>query len=189
MLRLYSLLGRAAFTAIAVVLGGVIAFGPAFVGLWVGGQYGMAGDAARLFGVAMVVNSCGAPLAYRAFGEGLHRLAALSSVTNIVVNGAVSFALAATIGFRGALYGSIAGNVLGIAVLLLLLRRHVRVTDAFPWKASLIGVAAVLVAIAAGADRIASWPVLIVAVGAFALAVGAACCAAERIPVRALLRR
>src|SRR5260221_80730 len=83
---------------------------PAFVGLWVGGQYGMAGDAARLFGVAMVVNSCGAPLAYRAFGEGLHRLAAFSSVTNIVVNGAVSFALAATIGFRGALYGSIAGN-------------------------------------------------------------------------------
>jgi O-antigen/teichoic acid export membrane protein len=189
MLRLSALMGRAAFTAIAVVLGGVIVFGPAFIGLWLGGQYGSAGDAARLFGVAMVVNACGAPLLFRAFGQGLHRIAAIGAVANILVNGAASFALTATIGFRGALYGSIAGNVLGLALPVALLRRHIRVAEAFPWRATLLGAGAVVVSVALGVDRIASWPVLVVSAVAFAVAVGSACCVAERIPVRSLLRR
>jgi O-antigen/teichoic acid export membrane protein len=189
MLRLYALLARATYAAIAVVLGGVVVFAPAFVGLWLGSQYSAAGDAARLFGVAMVINACGAPLAFRAFGEGLHRIAAVGSVTNIVVNGAVSFALTATIGFRGALYGSIAGNVLGLVIFLLLLRRHLRIAEAFPWRAALIGIAATFFAVLVGVDHISSWPVLISAAAAFAGAVGLACCTAEGIPVRSVLRR
>jgi O-antigen/teichoic acid export membrane protein len=189
MLRLFNLLTRATYTAIAVALGGVIAFGPAFINLWLGQQYSAAGDAARLFGVAMVVNAVGAPLAFRAFGEGLHRLAAWGSVTNIVVNGGVSFGLTATIGFRGALFGSIAGNVIGMLVFLALLRRHLSLTEALPWKAALIGIGATVAAVLLGVDRIAMWPVLVGAVTAFAIAVGAACCVAERLPVGAVLRR
>jgi hypothetical protein len=179
---LYRLMGRGSAVVGAVVLGGIVAFAPAFVRLWLSGDpsAGSAGTAARLFSLAVALNLIAAPLAFRAFGEGWHSLAAASAVTNMVVNGALSWVLTMTVGFDGALYGSIAGNLAGTVVFVVVMRR--RLGDRWiapPWKALLIGSLATGLAVSAGAGRIDNWSTLIVASVLFAAATGGACVAGE----------
>ena len=189
---LFGLMARAGMVLGAVVLGAVFAFAPAFVRLWLGDDPAVAAaaGAARLFSVAAVLNLVSAPLAFRAFGEGWHTLAAAGSVVNMVVNGALSLWLTMIIGFNGALYGSIAGNLAGSAVFFVLIRR--RMGDRWaapPWKALAVGTVAALAAALAGAGRLSSWLELIPAGAAYVVVVGLACTRAERLRFTELLSR
>ena len=86
---------------------------PLFVHLWLGEDLPRAVTSARMFAVAVALNLVAAPLAFRAIADGKHRLTALASASNIAVNVVVSFVLTLQIGFRGPLWGSIAGNAVG----------------------------------------------------------------------------
>lgn len=189
---LFALMARAAMVLGAVVLGAVFVFAPVFVRLWLGDDPSSSGAAAaaRLFTIAVALNLVSAPLAYRAFGEGLHSLAAAGSAVNIVVNGALSLWLTMAIGFNGALLGSIVGNLAGSAFFLVLMRR--RLGDRWtspPWRAPIVGVAAASLAVWAGAGRLGSWLHLVPAALAYVAVVGCACARAERLGVRELLSR
>ena len=189
---LFNLMARSGMVLGSVVLGSVFAFAPAFVRLWLGDDPATtaAGSAARLFTVAVVFNLFSAPLAFRAFGEGWHGLAAAGSVANMVVNGALSLALTMAIGFNGALYGSIAGNAAGTAFFFVLMRR--RMGDRWtppPWRALAAGILVAVAAVQAGAGRIESWPALLAAGVAYLAVAGAACARAERLDPRELLSR
>lgn len=189
---LFRLLARGAMVLGAVVLGAIYAFGPAFVRLWLGDDPSAAGaaGAARLFTIAVALNLLSAPLAFRAFGEGWHTLAAAGSVANMVVNGALSLVLTMAIGFNGALYGSIAGNLVGSVFFFVLMRR--RMGDRWtppPWRALATGVVAASLAVGAGAGRIGSWPVFLAAGAVYLGVVGSACARAERLGLSELLSR
>src|SRR5581483_7595491 len=121
--RIYSELERCSFALGGAILSAAFAFGPAFVRLWLGADFAAAGTVVRLLVVAVALNLYAAPLALRAFGEEAHRLPAIGSVVNVVVNGALSLVLTRSIGLNGALYGSIAGNLAGTALFLVLMRR------------------------------------------------------------------
>jgi O-antigen/teichoic acid export membrane protein len=188
---LYRLMARAGAVVGTVVLGGLVAFAPSFVRLWLDGDpsAGSAGTAARLFSVAVALNLIAAPLAFRAFGEGWHVLAAASAGANMALNGVLSLVLTMSIGFNGALYGSIAGNLAGTVVFVVLMHR--RLGDRWivpPWKALAIGSLATGLAVVAGAGRIETWPVLVLAGGLFAVGLGAVCAAAERLSLHDGLR-
>jgi O-antigen/teichoic acid export membrane protein len=190
--KLFHLMARAGMVLGAVVLGGLFVFAPAFVRLWLGSGPAATGaaNAARLFTFAVALNLVSAPLAFRAFGEGWHTLAAAGSVANMVVNGALSLALTMAIGFNGALYGSIAGNLAGTALFFVLMRR--RMGDRWappPWRALAVGTVGAAVAVLAGAPRVTSWPALIAAGTVYLGAVGSACAWVEHVPVGQLLSR
>ncbi len=187
---LQTLLGKAGMILAAAVLGGVFVYAPSFIQLWLGPVDGSSATAARLFVVAVALNLVSAPLAFRAFGEGWHKVAAAGSVVNMVVNGALSLVLTVAIGFNGALYGSIAGNLAGTAVFLVLMHRRLgpRWTGP-PLRALAVGCAAVGVMVATGLDRAGSWPVLCLSALAFVAAVLSAGAVVERLPVRRLLLR
>lgn len=189
---LFSLMARAGMVLGAVVLGAIFVFAPAFVRLWLGDEPSAAAavGAARLFSIAAVCNLVSAPLAFRAFGEGWHALCAASSIVNMVVNGALSLGLTMAIGFNGALYGSIAGNLIGSSVFFVLMRRRMAERwTAPPLRALVVGALAVLLAVLAGADRLGSWVELVPAGAAYVVVVGLACARAERIQVTDLLPR
>ncbi|MDP1793497.1 MAG: oligosaccharide flippase family protein, partial [Acidimicrobiales bacterium] len=76
-------LSRTSFVLGGAVFGAIFVFAPAFIRLWLGSEYTTAGDVARLFAVAGLCNLVSAPLGFRAFGEGLHGLAAIGSLVNI----------------------------------------------------------------------------------------------------------
>ncbi len=183
-------LGAATFVIGAVTLSTVVVFAPSFLHLWLGRRLPSAVTSARLFAVAIACNLFAAPLAYRALGESRHRITAISSGANIGVNAILSYVLTVTIGLRGPLYGSIAGNAIGTLILFVLLRRALGSEwEAPSWRAPLVGVVAAMVGLSVGTERITSWPVLIVVAGLFALAVGVVAARVERLPVRDLIRR
>lgn len=189
--QVFGLLARAGMVFGAVILGAVFVFAPSFVSLWLGpGEAAtVAAGAARLFTVAVALNLISAPLAVRAFGEGWHRLAAVGAGVNMVVNAGSSLLLTIAIGFNGALYGSIAGNLAGTVVFILLMRR--RLGDGWvrpPWKAGAIGSLAAVLMVLAGADRFHTWLPLSLAALLYIAVVGLACAAAERLPLRDLRR-
>jgi O-antigen/teichoic acid export membrane protein len=187
---LFDLMARAGMVLAAVVLGAIYVFAPAFVRLWLGDDASAVSGAARLFTVAVALNLVGAPLAMRAFGEGWHRLCAASAALNMVVNGAASLGLTMAIGFNGALYGSIAGNLAGITLFFVLVRRRMGERwTAPPWRALAIGVPAAAAAVLAGGGRVGSWPALGLAGTAYVVSVGRACAWAERLQVGELLSR
>ena len=174
----------------AVVLGGLFVFAPAFVGLWLGPGQGPAGLAARLFVVAMAINLSAAPLAFHAFGEGWHRLAAAGAAANILVNGLLSVSLTLVLGFNGALYGSIAGNLVGAAVFCGLMRRRMGTSWARPPMGALtVGVSAAALAVFVGADKVHTWPTLVAGAAVYGAIVLVACVAVERLPLTWLLGR
>ncbi len=88
--------------------------GPAFIKLWLGAGFEPAGTALRLFAVAVAINLTSAAAGFRCIGQGWHRIAAASALVNILLNGILSFILAAAIGFNGPLIGSIVGNAAGV---------------------------------------------------------------------------
>ena len=186
----FKLLAKLGMVLAATVLGGVYVFAPAFVRLWLGAELAPAGGAARLFAVASAFALLVAPFSLRALGEGWHRMVAVAAIVNMVVNGVLSLAFTVWFGFNGPLYGSIAGNVTGALLFLLLIRR--RLGDRWtglPLGALAVGVASVALAVTFGVDDVASWPALAVAGGAWLAVVGTASVAAERVPVSVLLRR
>lgn len=190
--RLFALMARAGMVLGAVVLSAIFVFAPVFVRLWLGDDPSAAGavDASRLFTIAVALNLVSAPLAFRAFGEGWHSLAAAGSVMNMVVNCALSLALTMAIGFNGALYGSIAGNLAGsVFFLALMYRRMGELWTAPPWRAPAVSIAAAFIAVLAGAGRIQSWLVFLPAGATYLALVGFACAWAEHLRVNELLSR
>ncbi len=189
---LFGVMARGGMVLGAVVLGAIFAFAPVFVRLWLGEDPATAGaaTAARLFTVAVAFNLVSAPLAFRAFGEGWHGLAAAGSVVNMVVNGVLSLGLTLAIGFNGALYGSIAGNLAGSVFFFVLMRR--RMGDRWvppPWRALTVGAVAAVAAVQAGVGRIGSWPAFLAAAAVYLGVVGVTCARAERLHPRELLSR
>ena len=180
-------LAKAGMVLAAVILGGIFVFAPSFVHLWLGSDVAAAGGAARLFAVASMIGMLGTPLSFRAWGEGWHTLVAATAIVNMVVNGVLSLLGTMWFGFNGPLYGSIAGNLAGTVAFLVLVRRRLgsRWTP-LPLRAVGIGVAAAALALATGIDRVASWPTLLLAAGAWVLVVGGGAIAAERLPLSAL---
>lgn len=167
-------LSKASFVLGGAVFGGIFVFAPAFTRLWLGPEYTRAGDVARLFAVAAVCNLVSAPLGFRAFGEGLHRLAAIGSLVNIGINALLSYVLTVRIGLNGALYGSIAGNAVGVVVLIALLRRHLGARfSPPPFRALVFGVLCSGLGVAVGAGRVSTWPVLVLAIVGFVTVVSA----------------
>lgn len=189
---LFDLMARAGMVLGAVVLGAIFVFAPAFTRLWLDGDSSAAGaaTAARLFTIAVAFNLVAAPLAFRAFGEGWHALAATGSVVNMVVNGILSLALTMAIGFNGALYGSIAGNLAGSVIFFILIRR--RMGDRWtspPWHALFVGTLAASGAVFAGAGQIDSWLTFVAAGAVYVAVVGWAAARAERLRLAELLSR
>jgi O-antigen/teichoic acid export membrane protein len=187
---LFDLMARAGMVLAAVVLGAIFVFAPAFVRLWLGGGAAVtgAGNAARLFTLAVALNLLSAPLAVRAFGEGWHTLAAAGSAANMVVNAGLSLVLTMVVGFNGALYGSIAGNLVGTAVFFLLMRLRMGHRWAPPpCRALLVGTAGAAVASLVGLGRVGSWPTLVAVGAGYVAIVGIACVRAERLPLVEIL--
>jgi O-antigen/teichoic acid export membrane protein len=172
--RTYRRLGAATITLGPVLLGGVVIFAPAFIRLWLGspGLPG-AGLAAQLLSVAVLLNVLPACLVMLEIGSGRRGAAALAALANILTNGTVSLLLTRRIGFDGALYGSIAGNGVGLVVFFLLVRPQGR----FGLPGLRTGaVAAAVAAIgdwvwtAAGGPHHAGWLVLVGSGSAFLVA-------------------
>jgi O-antigen/teichoic acid export membrane protein len=188
-MRIYARLERSSFALAAAVLSAAFAFGPAFVRLWLGADFDAAGRVVRLLVVAIALNIYAAPLALRAFGERMHRLPALGSLVNVIVNGALSIALTPRIGLDGALYGSIAGNLAGTAVFFVLMaRRHGRGWRLPSLRSLPLGAALACGLTFARAGDIASWPVLLAAAALYLAAVVPVCLRLEGASLRGMFR-
>jgi len=123
-LGLYDTVSRFVVGAGAAIFGTCVILAPVLLRLWLGSGYHDAGVATQLLSIAMfanVVSACGVGWA---IGRGWHALSAVGALTNILVNGITSYVLIIGVGLRGALIGSIAGNVAATVVFLLLLRRR-----------------------------------------------------------------
>ena len=181
-------LGVATFVIGAVALSTLAVFAPPFVRLWLGRDLPSAVTSARLFAIAIGCNLLAAPLAYRALGESRHRLTAIASAANIGVNVILSYVLTVTIGLRGPLYGSIAGNAVGTLLFFVILRRALGSEwETPPWRAPAVGVLAAIAGVVIGTSSIASWPVLIVSATLFSVVVGFVAVRVERLSIRELL--
>jgi O-antigen/teichoic acid export membrane protein len=184
----YSVLSRMGAVAIALLLGGIFTLGPAFINLWLGPRFALAGVAVRLFSLACAIGMLGSAVASRAVGLRRHRIVAVAATCNIFVNGVLSYALASTIGFKGPLIGSIVGSTVNVVVLSLVLWRRYRERWVLPrFWAPLFGVAVAALTILTGLDQPTTW----LRFGATALLLGivlaVGALAAERLPVRTLL--
>ena len=131
---LYDGVSRLVLCASVILLGGAAVLGRPFARLWLGVGFGQAGTATAWLAVAMLLNAVAAPGAGWAIGRGWHRMSAIGAATNIAVNAVVSYTLVVTIGFHGALYGSVAGNAAATGVFLLLLRRR----DPAIWRRGIV---------------------------------------------------
>jgi len=185
--RVYLLFARVGAVIATGLLAGLFILGPDFFRLWLGPGYSDAGTAVRLFTIAVALNLVIAAPSLRCIGHGWHRTATLPALVNVVVNGVVSYTLAARIGFVGPLIGSIAGNGVGTAMFYVLLLRRTRDRWVVPPLAAVsfgAGVAAITVAL--GLDNPADWLSfsLTAAVMAVILIFGASF--VEHVPVRAL---
>jgi len=188
--RLVRTLSSATFALGALVLSGIVVFAPAFFKVWLGEELPAAVTSARLFTIAIALNLLAAPLAFRALADGRHRLTAISASTNIGVNLVASFALTLAIGFKGPLYGSILGNAVGTAVLVLLMWRHVGAYEvSSAARALLVGGFATATGVAAGAATLDSWVSLGLGIATFVVVFGPLLCWIEHVPVREVLRR
>jgi O-antigen/teichoic acid export membrane protein len=188
--HLFEVLGSTTFALGAVMLSTLVVFAAPFVHLWLDRPMPSAVTSAQLFAVAVACNLLAAPLAFRALGESRHRLTAVASLANIVVNALLSYVLTIAIGLRGPLYGSIVGNVVGTALFFVMMRRALGEEWRLPsWRAPLVGVLATAAGLAIGLDRVETWPALVAAAGGFAVVVGVAAVSVERLPWRALLHR
>lgn len=188
--RLFDALSRAGMVVGAVLLGGVFVFAPAFVRLWLGPELKPAGVAARLFVAAAALNLLASPLSYRALSAGWHRLVATGAAVNMVVNGILSFGLTLAVGFNGPLYGSIAGNLAGATVFVLMMRR--RLGERWrrpPLKAAAVGVVMSAAMVALHLDRVQSWPTLAAVGLAWVLVVGVVAAQAEGVSVADMVHR
>lgn len=187
---LFDLMGKVGMVITSAVLGGIFVFGPSFIRLWLGPEMGDAGRAARLFVVAAAINLVITPLSFRALAEGWHGLLAVSALANVVVNGVLSAVLTITIGFNGPLYGSIAGNLIGATVGLVLIRRRLGARfHAPPLRAIGVGVGAVSLAVTLGLDYAGGWASLVVRAALFGAVVGLACSRAEGLSLSSLMHR
>lgn len=164
---MYDALGSASYTLAGIALGAVAVFGPAFLNLWIGeGRLPGAGLAAELSVVAVSLNILTGPLTMLVVGLGRARLSATSAASNLVVNGVGSVLLTIHIGFRGALYGSILGNLVGLVVLVVGARRAA-LLNVPPLRCGLAAGAISLVAWVAGVGRSSGWGSLVVGATAF----------------------
>ena len=189
--KLVSLMSRATLALASVLLPLAVILANPFVELWLGDGYGVAAQSAQLFCVAVYISVLSAPLAYVVIGLRMHRLAAMSAATNIVMNGVASLILTLRFGVLGALYGSIAGATCGSLVLA---RSFSRVPDRprhlVPWRSMLLALGGAALAVWGDYGRLAeTWPALVGCALGYAVVVGAACVAVERLPVRELLRQ
>ncbi|PKW27184.1 O-antigen/teichoic acid export membrane protein [Phycicoccus duodecadis] len=171
--------------ASAVVLGGVFVFAPAFILLWLGPGYEEAGVVARIFTVAVALNLVVAPIAFQAFAEGAHRLAAVAALTNIAVNAFASLLLTVQVGLYGAAVGSVVGNMAGAGVLVALGRRRLRAWVSPAIRTPVLAAGAGGAVVISGVADVRSWPWLLASVLLFALAVGVSAARLEGISLRA----
>ena len=189
---LFGLMTKAGMVMASVVLGAICVFAPAFLRLWLSPGEAIEGAAvgARLFTVAVGLNLFCAPLALRAFGEGWYAMTAVSAASNVVVNCLLSLVLTIAIGFNCALYGSIVGNLVGCALMVVLMRRRLGLGwSPMPCRALLIGVTCGSFGLLAGFGHVRTWPALLAAGGAYVMVVGVACARAEGLAIPALLGR
>jgi O-antigen/teichoic acid export membrane protein len=179
---LYATLTRAHAAVTATVLSVTAVLGPAFIQLWIGAETSRGGEAVRLFAVAIAINLWVAPLATRILGSGRGMLAAAASAANVLVNGFVSFTLTMTIGFRGALLGSIAGNAIAAVLFLLLVRARAPRFFRFPrWRAYLVGLVVAVCGSLVANPGVRTWPSLFAAVALMVPAVATLCLIVEGI--------
>ncbi len=163
--RAYRALTALTVTTGTVLLGGVFVFGPAFVNVWLGPPDDQSAQAVRLFAVAMWINVMVAPWGARALAQKRHGLVAISAGLNLVVNALTSLVLTLSLGFKGALYGSIAGNGTGaLALLIALLILDGLDAVRLPWVGTAIGLGAgaLLVGVRLP-ETLVTWPTLGVA--------------------------
>jgi O-antigen/teichoic acid export membrane protein len=186
----FSLLAGLGAAALTVLLGTAFVAGPAFITLWLGPGFGLAGTAVRLFAAACAINLLGAAIALRGIASGFHSVAAVSSISNIAVNGVASFALAATIGFEGPLIGSLAGSTVGLLVLCFLLWRRTHERWVIPRLAGpAFGVAVAALTVTTGLDHPKTWLELCALVAVEALVLFTGALVVERVPLQALFAR
>jgi O-antigen/teichoic acid export membrane protein len=185
--RLFRTLERSAAVAAAVMLSTVFVFGARMLQLWLRVPLTHSESAVRLFTVAVLLNLMCAPLAFRAIAEGLHRVAAIASLANMAVNGIVSFAATASLGFNGALYGSILGNLIGAVVFLCIMRRHMIGERVMPEiRPALVGAVGAVVGLALRLDQVEPWPLLIVVCALFAAGVATAATGSVKMRFRSV---
>jgi len=117
----------------AVGLGGVMVLAGPFVDVWLGESFDDVALAAAVLSLALLVNACTGPWYYFCLGRGWFRIPTWGAAANLLVNAVVSWTLIVQLGLIGALWGSVAGNLAGFAVLYLLLRRKdARAARMFP---------------------------------------------------------
>jgi O-antigen/teichoic acid export membrane protein len=178
---LQAALMKAGAIASGVLLGAVFLFAPAFIDLWLGTSYGDAGEVARVFVVAVALNLVAAPVAFQAFAEGLHRWCALSALTNMTANVVFSLLLTLKFGLLGAAFGSVVGNLIGLAVFFLVIRSRLAYWPGVPLRALALAAATSSVAIALRIDHPGSWWSLITAGALFATGMAVCGAVVERI--------
>jgi O-antigen/teichoic acid export membrane protein len=188
--RTYSLLARLTAALSATLFAAVFVMGPAFFRIWLGPEFTTAGLAVRLFAVAVAINLINAAAAFRCFGLGWHRIPAASALSNILVNGVLSFVLAARIGFVGPFIGSIAGNAAGALVFYALLWRRTRDRWTIPrLLAPTVAAGIAALTILLGLDQPSNWINLIASSALLVLAMAVVTTLVERLPIASLLRR
>lgn len=191
--ELFERLSRVSASVGAVVLLGIAAFAPAFFRVWLGAGYDVAGTAARLVALGMLVGLVAAPWASYALAERWHTAPAASALTLMGVNGVVTLVLVPRIGLLGAVVGAVSANVAAVALLYVLVQRR----RSRPWlrpAARPVGVvgALALVAVALGSADVDSRLGFLAGVLGFAVvAVGALAATGDLRPreVVALVRR
>lgn len=141
----------------STVLGSLFAFGPAFVDLWLGDTYSDAGRVTRWLCLAIASNLISAPLTFQAYAEGRHRLPGIGAAANIAINAVMSVIATPHIGMMGAVYGAIAGNVVGTVIFLALARRELSRWSWPPLTSLSLAAVAATAAVFLGADQIRTW--------------------------------
>ena len=192
--RIFVLVSRSTLAAAATAMAGVVALAPAFYALYLGSGYGLTATAAQLLAVAMFLNLLGAPWTLYAAGSGWYPVIAIAALSNLVVNATASLLLVQRIGYDGALYGSILGNLVGLVVLWLLIRLREHRAWLAPLvvpvvSAPLFALGLHLVVVAVSVDR--WWEFALVAVAGGLVEVGLLhrCGVLDTGAVRTLVRR
>jgi O-antigen/teichoic acid export membrane protein len=171
----------------SVILGVVFTFAPSFIVLWLGEDYAAAGTVARIFVVAVGLNLLSAPIAFQAFAEGAHRVAAGAALMNIVVNAVASLVLTIQVGLYGALIGSVIGNLVGTSVFLVVAKRRLSTWVAPPVLAPVFTIVVVSGLVLTGVDSIRSVPLLAVAGVLVTSILALGCARAERQSLRTII--
>lgn len=145
--ELFERLSRTSAAIGSVALLGVVALAPSFFRSWLGPGYGQAATLAQLVAAGMLVGLVGAPWVAYALAERWHRLPAVSAVILVATNTVLTVLLVPRLGALGAAWGTVAGNALAVALLLVLLRRR----ESRSWLAPAVRPVALVAAVAAAA--------------------------------------